>query len=104
MRRRKKIAAEFNLIGINRIDWADSLKNDRVGRRTAVAVVGLTGVRAKIAEGNTTDQERIVAELFVAFRRERKHSLTAPPCHRRPRPADSVTVDNNRTAQNHNSQ
>lgn len=101
---RKKIAAEFNLIGVNRVDWTDSLENDGVRRRTAIAVVGLTGVRAKIAEGNASDQQGIVAELFVALGGERKHSLTAPPRHRRPRPADSVTVDNDRAAQHHNSQ
>lgn len=72
-----------------------------MGSGTAIAVVRLTGIRTQIAEGDTSDQQRIIAELFVAFRRERKHALTAPPCHRWPRPAVSVTVDNDRRAQRH---
>lgn len=104
LRRRDQIATEFGLVSVSRVDGTDGLKDDSVRRRTAVAVVGLTGVRAQVAERDAPDEERIVAELLVALRGERKHPLASPPRDGRPWPADGVAVDDARIAQHHHRQ
>lgn len=79
MRRRDEVAAELDLFGINRIDRPDSLQDDSVRRGTTIAVVGLASIRSQIAERDAAHQQGIVAELLVAFGRERKHAFATPP-------------------------
>ena len=63
-----QVSLELDFIGFDRVDGSDSLEDDSERRRTTVAIVSLTSVRAQVAEGDTTDKKGVVAELFVAFR------------------------------------
>lgn len=101
LRRRDQVPAELDLLRVRGVNRSNGLKDDSVRGRTAVAVVGLTGVRAQVAERDAPDEQREVSELFVALRREREHPLASPPRHGRPGPAHGVAVDDARVTQHH---
>ena len=63
-----QVSLELDFVSFDRVDGPDGLQHDSERRRATVAVVSLAGVRAQVAEGDTTDKKGVVAELFITFR------------------------------------